>query len=146
MIESLFPYAYKIHVTTVFILIALVVLADTLGFLWVLGKKETLDRRMLSRIHNAIWVGLGVMLLAGAIMAYPYFDYLRTLTPFLVKMGFVAALIINSFVIGKHIPITTERPYATLTREEKAPLFLSGAVSTISWAGAIIAATMLDLS
>jgi hypothetical protein len=116
-----------------------------MGLLWILGKKETLDRALLSRIHNTIWVGLGIMLVTGATMAYPYQEYLRTLTPFLVKMGFVLALLINSFFIGKHLYLATERPFAMLTKKERLPLFISGTVSTISWIGIITAATMLDL-
>jgi len=64
---------------------------------------------------------------------------------FLVKMGLVATLIINSAFIGRFMRVATERPYATLRRSERVPLFISGTISVVAWIGTIIAATQLGI-
>jgi hypothetical protein len=55
----------------------------------------------------------------------------------------VAALIINSFFVGRFAKLASERPYASLARHERLPLLISGAVSTLSWLGAIACGLLL---
>lgn len=137
--------ALQVHLTTVVCLIALVVATDTLGLLWVLGKKETLSLRLLETLHRLVWLGLMTMLLSGATMFLSYKDYLLTVPAFFVKIGFITALVVNAVVIGRHLHIPSERSFISLSPRERVPLYVSGAVSTISWVGAILAARMLGL-
>lgn len=51
---------------------------------------------------------------------------------FYVKMGFVAALVINGFAIGTLRKKATTQRFSHLTLQEKTILFISGAVSTLS--------------
>lgn len=137
--------ALQVHLTTVFALIATVLATDLLALLWVLGKRETLPLWLMRTLHSVIWAGLLIMIVSGGTMFLSYREYLLTVPAFYIKMSFVLALIVNAFVIGKHLHIACERSYASLSREERQPLFISGAVSTISWIGVICAALMLGL-
>ncbi|MEX0917865.1 MAG: hypothetical protein WDZ93_01810 [Candidatus Paceibacterota bacterium] len=138
-------YALTVHITTVFALIATVVVTDVLGLLWVTGRLETLSRRTLTVLHRLVWVGLLIMIVSGATMFLSYKEYLLTVPAFYVKMGFVLTLVVNAFVIGRHMHIATVRSFAALSKEERRPLFISGAVSTTAWVGAVTAALMLEL-
>ena len=145
MIEALFPYILPVHITTSLVLVVLVLRADHHGFKWIRGKEEILDATALSKLHSYVWLGLFVMIFTGVLLAYPYQEYLRSYWPFLAKMSFVLALLINGVVVGKLMKIATVKPFRELTNREKMPLFVSGAVSTLSWAGAILMATLLNL-
>ena len=145
MVESLFPYILSVHVGIVFVLVPLILWTDHLGLNWVRGKTETIDARTLQRLHRLVWAGLCGMIVTGILLAYPYTDYLFNLTPFLIKVGFVAALVVNGLVIGKLMHIATRQPFRELGKRERIPLFVSAAVSTVSWVGAILMATMLNL-
>lgn len=60
-------------------------------------------------------------------------------------MGFVFALIINSFFIGSLMKTAFNHSFKSLALSEKLPLFISGSISGISWLGAIISAFNLGL-
>lgn len=132
-----------LHISAFFVNITFVVIADALALSWVLGKKEVLSIQVMRTLHRIVSVGLCVSVVTGAIMFWDVRDYLLTLPAFYTKMLFVLALVVNSFVIGKHMHIAVERPFKTLEPEEKRPLFISGAVSTIAWVGTFIAAKSL---
>jgi small-conductance mechanosensitive channel len=83
------------------------------------------------------------MVLTGFMIFWPMREFLLSRTQFYVKMAFVLTLFINSFVIGKLQVIATKRTFASLTPQEKVPLFLSGAVSTTCWILTIVAAFFL---
>ena len=134
-----------IHVAFVFLTLALVLTADGHGLLWLTGYLDTLPRQRMERLHRLIWLGLAVIILSGAIMFTFYQEYLVTVTAFWVKMGFVLALLINAFVIGRLAPLSYNRPFILLTYDERLPLFISGAVSVTAWVGAIVAAQFLGL-
>ena len=134
-----------IHVLFVFVTLALVVTADGHGFLWLIGKLEVLPRPRMELLHKLIWGGLSVIITTGAIMFLFYQDYLVTVTAFWIKMGFVLALLINAFFIGKLAHKSYSRPFVLLTHDERIPLIISGAVSTVAWVGAFTAAQFLGL-
>lgn len=137
--------ALTIHITTATALIGLVVATDLYGLLWVIGRRTTLSRRTLTVLHRLVWTGLTVMIASGGVMFLTYREYLLTVPAFFVKMGFVAALLINAVVIGRHLHLAAERPFAEVSRRERRSLYISGVVSTGSWVGAILAARMLGL-
>ena len=83
------------------------------------------------------------MIVTGFALFWPTRHFLLTRPQFYVKMAFVVTLLANSFVIGKLKDTSTTRPCASLSTREKIPLFISGAVSTVSWLMATAAAFFL---
>ncbi len=121
-----------------------VAFADHLGLLWIRGVRETLDERTLMYVHRAVFSGLIGLVVTGSILVWPAREFLLTESPaFALKMGFVAALILNSFAIGTLSRIAATKPASDLSASEAVPLVASGAISGISWLGAFIAAFFL---
>lgn len=118
--------------------------ADHLGFDWIRGKVAMLDRATVKKYHDRTWIGLILMILTGFVLFWPTREYLFTRPQFFIKMGFVLALFINSFVIGILSKISTTKTYSSLTFGQKLPLIISGGVSTISWLGATGMAFFLE--
>ncbi len=139
-----FPILY-VHLGTLGLVALLVLYADHQAFSWVMGHKEKLDGKAISMVHYLTLAALTVMIISGAAMAFPLKEYLLTVPAFFIKMGFVLALVINSFFIGKLLHTAVNHSYKSLAFSEKLPLFISGAVSGISWLGAVIAAFNLGL-
>lgn len=133
----------QIHITAVFVTLGIVVIADSHGLLWVLGKLKTLPAARMNLLHWATWTGLAVILTAGVFMFLGYGDYLLTLTAFRFKLLFVFALLINAFVIGKHMHIASSTSFAELSKKERFTLLFSGAVSGVCWIGAFVSAQFL---
>ncbi len=134
----------QIHITAVFTTLTLVVAADSHGLLWILGKMQTLPEKRMRFFHYATWIGLVVIISAGASMFITYPEYLLSLTAFKFKMLFVAFLLVNAFFIGKHLHIATSQPFASLPFKEKRILLISGLVSTAGWIGAYTCAQFLS--
>jgi hypothetical protein len=134
----------QIHLTAVFATLSLVVVADTHGLLWVLGKMSILPKRRMELLHRAIWIGLFCIVGAGVTMFSSYPEYLLTLPAFQLKMFFVAGLLLNAIFIGKHLNSAATRTFASLTGKERLILLLSGAVSTLGWIGAYTCAQFLS--
>ena len=120
-----------------------VVLADHMGFTWMSGNKPLLDGKNVKKYHYRTLIGLGLMLVTGFMLFWPMREFLLTRTQFYIKMGFVLALVINSFVIGILSKIATIKSFTSLSVKEKIPLLISGAVSAVSWLGAILMAFFL---
>lgn len=137
--------ALFVHLTTIFTLIPIIIGNDILALLWVRGTIPLLSRTLLTWVHWIVWGGLLLMIGSGFVMFLSYQDYLLSLPAFYIKMVFVAALLVNAFVIGKHHPTASERTYASLSSAERRPLFLSAAVSTVAWIGAYTAAQLLGV-
>ncbi len=135
--------AFYTHLISLSFTVLGVLFADHLGFDWLRGKKQLLDAEVLARTHRWVGVGLGLMLGSGSVLFWNAHTYLLTTAPFYIKMSFVLALIINSFVIETYMRTATERPFASLTRKEKLPLLISGAISTVCWLGAATTAFFL---
>jgi len=133
-----------IHVTAVFATLAVVVIADIHGLLWILGKMSTLPHQRMRLLHGATWIGLLTIITAGASMFITYPEYLLSLTAFKLKMLFVAGLLINAFFIGAHMKLATTTPFASLAGREKRILLVSGFISTAGWIGAYICAQFLS--
>lgn len=119
-----------------------IVHADHMGIKWILGKVETLDAKKVAHYHKGTWLGLILAIVTGTIVFITTKETILY-TQFYLKMEFVAALIINSFVIGKLSKIPTVKSFKSLTKKEKKMLFISGAISTISWLGAAITALFI---
>lgn len=134
---------FFIHIGSLFVAGAGVLYADQLAFAWLRGKKETLQHSHLLQAHYLVSAALAAIVLSGAYMFWPMRTYLLQQPLFYLKMFFVGALILNALVIGTLLRIATHKPFHILTRKEKFPLMLSGAISTIGWIGAGLTALML---
>ena len=139
------PSLVTIHIGVVIITLMVVLYADKQGWAWLRGRQEFLDATLLKRLHLLVWCGLAGLIATGLLLFWPLQAYLLYLPAFYVKMSFVLALLINSFVIGKLMYIATRRTYASLSRSERQPLLISGVISTLSWVGAIVAALLLGV-
>lgn len=111
--------------------------AEHLGLLWARGKVEKIELKLVTKYHNRTWFGFALIITTGLILFYPMREFLLSRPQFYVKMGFVAAIFINSFVVGTLLKIPTEQSFASLSLKKKTPLMISGAISTVSWLGAI---------
>ncbi|MFA5841827.1 MAG: hypothetical protein WC835_02600 [Candidatus Paceibacterota bacterium] len=134
---------FPIHMTGLAVAAVGVLLADHQAFNWVRGKKETLDLAKLTKYHHTVLWGLATLIISGFFLFWPSRNYLLQNTTFLIKMFFVVVLVMNSFVIGRFMPIATTREYSSLSFTERLPLMISGAASGVSWLGAAIAALFL---
>lgn len=134
----------SIHVTSVVLTILIVVIADLHGLWWLLGKVENLPKLRMIWFHHLIWLGLVSTIVAGGVMFSYAPEYYLNLTAFRLKILFVLALVINAWLIGKHISLTIESRFIDLTASQKKTLITSGLVSTIGWIGAIILAQFLS--
>jgi hypothetical protein len=133
-----------IHSFILFMTLAVVVFADLQGLRWVLGWVPTLSARVVRFLHLVVYLGLGGMIATGLSMFVRDSEYLLSNPIFLVKMMFVSALVINSFLIGAHIKVASEKPFAGLSRREKTKLIVSGAVSGLCWVGAMLLGFSLE--
>jgi len=138
-------YILPVHIGSFIITITSVIIADIHALLWVIGKLQTLSHRRMITLHNIVSIGLFVSITSGIIMFWPLREYLLTVTAFWVKMIFVVALVINSFIIARHVNIPTTRTFVSLTKNEQRPLIVSGLVSTVSWIGAFTSALFLGI-
>ncbi|MDP3958200.1 MAG: hypothetical protein Q8Q36_01905 [bacterium] len=126
-----------VHIGAVLATLAVVLYADHLGFQYFRGRRQTLDGRLMFRLHRTVWAGLIVIMATGFIMFWPARETYLSYAPFLTKMGFVAIIVVNAFFIGKLLPLASGRPFAALTEGEKRKLLVSGAFSSIGWVGAL---------
>ena len=140
-----FMYLLPIHIGAFILTITAVIIADLHALLWARGKLPLLESRRLKMLHNVVSTGLLVSITSGFIMFLPLREYLVTVEAFWVKMAFVLVLIINSFVIARHMHIPTTRTFPSLSKKARRPLFLSGAASGVSWIVVFASALLLNV-
>jgi hypothetical protein len=120
-----------------------VLVADKIGFSWIRGKTRTLSHKTLHILHETLSYALAALILSGLYLFWPERAYLLGQNLFLLKMFFVAALVINSVVIDRLMLVATKVPFTAISGKGKVVLFISGAISFACWAGAVIAAVLL---
>jgi hypothetical protein len=133
-----------LHILSLIYVVWNVYHADHMGFDWFRGKKEILDEKLVMKYHRGSFLGLGLMIFTGFLLFWPLREYLLSRPQFYIKMGFVFALIINGFVIKVLSKRAITNKFSNLSLKEKIPLFISGAISTVSWLGAFIMAFFLE--
>lgn len=132
-----------LHLLSVLFSGCVVFLADKQGLAWMRGKSPTLDPKRLRVYHYLTWTGLGLLIVTGFFLFYPMAGYLLHNPLFIIKMLFVGVLIANGALIHSLQKVATERTFASLSFEERLPLFTSGAVSGFSWVSAFVLAFFL---
>ena len=133
-----------IHLTILSLTVLVILFTDFNGFLWAIGKKEKLSKKLFTNLHKLVSLGLFGMLLTGSIMAYGYgSEILLRNYVFSTKMLLVVLLVCNAFLIGKHMQLSFENKFSELTTKEKMSLLISGGASTIFWISIFILGKML---
>lgn len=132
-----------IHILSLIFSGCVIVTADHDAFSWFRGKKETLDPEKMELLHQLTWIGLTLLITTGFLLFYPARVFLLSNPVFITKMIFVTLLLGNGFAIGKLSHVAHTRPFSSLSKGERTKLFISGAISSISWIGATIAAFFL---
>lgn len=130
----------SVHILSLLFAFATIFVADKDALAWMRGKKTTLNARRVRILHWCTWLALLGLTGSGIVMLYPTAGYLLSQPLFVMKMLFVVVLYINAILIGRFSHIAVERPFASLTADERIKLILSGAISSVSWLGAAILA------
>lgn len=139
MTEYILPF----HILSLLFTLYWIFRAEKDGLAWFRGKIQTIEHSEMHRLHRYVWIGLLSLIATGFVMFWPGRAYHLSNPTFLVKMGFVGALIINSFVIDRFLKVASEQSFAQLSKAKKIGLFASAAVSGICWIGAITMGFML---
>lgn len=142
------PYeiVLTIHIASFISNVSLVILADCIGLLWVIGKIRHLPRQFLLWAHHLIWIGLGFSIVTGVAMFLESAEYLLSTPVFYIKIFFLCVLLVNSVFISRHLHAALERgAFLQLTSAERRAFLISGAVSTLSWILVVVSAWMLEL-
>ncbi len=125
-----------VHLTTLAITAIAILYADHVGFQYMRGTKVFLDHARTLLLHRIVSVGLTGMILSGAFLLLPQWEFLIEDPVFQLKMAFVLVLTLNAFAIGKLSKITSEQSFGELPSQTKMILLISGALSGIGWLGA----------
>lgn len=134
---------FIIHLTSLALAAGGILIADHSALTWIRGKVDVVSPRLLLRLHWLVTIGLCGLIATGLLMFWPMRAYLMQEPQFWLKMSFVAALIVNSFIIDRLMHKATTHPFKSLTLAQKMPLFISGGISTLCWAGAATLAFFL---
>lgn len=145
MIESAHGFILTLHIAATIVTITIVLATDLYALTWLIGKNETLSPTIIRHSHTLVWTGLILTMSMGFLLFLPYAAYLLTDLAFRIKLFLILFLIVNAFVIGKHMHHATSQPFASLHKKDKVALLLSGAVSSFGWIGAIVAAQFIAL-
>lgn len=134
-----------IHLVAFFVNAACVVSADTIGLMWMRGMRDTLNTPLIRWLHWCVWAGLAVSIVSGIALFKEASSYLLSQPAFLVKVGFVAVLVVNSFVISHHLRAAGREPWRALPVGTKRAMLVSAGISFLSWVAVAVAATQTGL-
>lgn len=132
-----------LHIVSLGFVLGVTTIADKEAFMWVWGKKQTLDKKAFHNYHLLVWAGLISLSITGFYMFYPMRFFLLRDLLFDAKLLFVGILFINAILIGRLMQLAFVKPFSELTRKEKTSIILSGAISTFSWICAVGIAVMV---
>ena len=133
---------FTVHILSLLFAVCIMALADKEVFAWLRGKKETLIEKRMYLYHILMWEALFALIGSGILLALPRLSYLITQPLFVIKMLFVGILFVNAIILGRLMPVTSERGFSSLSKEEKMSVYMSGVISAFSW----IATTLVALT
>lgn len=145
LVAHQYMYVLPIHIAAFVVAITGVVISDLHAGWWLLKGTVRLPQRRLEWLHHLVGGALAVAVVSGALMAWPVWEYLITELSFQIKLGLVAALMINSVFIGRHVAVASRHTWRELVWSARMSLLVSGGVSTIAWIGTFSAAQFLPL-
>jgi hypothetical protein len=124
----------NLHIASIFCAVGVILLADHEAFLWMRGKKQVLSVSRMKLLHYAMWAVLLALITTGTLLFLPRYDYLLSQPLFVIKLLFVAILVVNAILIGNLMHVATKQSFASLSQNQKLELFMSGTISVFSWA------------
>ena len=128
----------QIHLTIFLVTAVFILYSDHLAFQYLRGKLETVPTRRGRSLHYIVLAGLIGMILSGAYMAYPAWEYYIALPEFQLKMAFVGILVMNSFFISRFLLVARATPFRDVPKNEKLKFYASGVASAVGWVGAAV--------
>jgi len=131
------------HIGAIVVTGILVLYADEQALEWVLGKKLRIDLGTVRFFHYAVALGLGAIIVTGSLLFLPRASFYLRNPDFIVKMIAVGVLIINTYFIDRFSMVATRQSFGSLPQSQRTPLFISGAVSILGWATALIGGLLL---
>jgi hypothetical protein len=131
---------FYIHIASLCVAALGILIGDHAAWQWLMHKRDVVGKRELTVSHWTVTLGLAGLMLSGLYLFWPMRNYLLGEPLFVLKMVFVAALVINSFFIEYLMHTASHTPWRALSMGERVPFILSGAVSTLSWVGAFLVA------
>jgi hypothetical protein len=132
-----------LHLLSMLFSVGVIFVADKEALAWFSGKRATLSHARVRALHALMWAGLLSLIGSGFLMFLPMAPYLLSQPLFIIKMLFVAILVVNAVLIGHLMDTALTRPRREVSVPELLPLMTSGAVSLLSWAAAILIAFYL---
>ncbi len=127
----------NVHIASIFFAGAVLLFADHDAFDWVLGKKQTLSHARMVLLHYLMWAALLSLIISGTLLFLPQASYLLHTPLFVIKLLFVAILVLNAILIGNLMHVAPKRPFSSLSLEEKLELYASGAISSFGWVSTV---------
>jgi hypothetical protein len=129
--------AVTVHVLSLVTAFGAVLMVDWHGALWMLGHRALHETtRIAAAASPLIWLGIGGLLASGALL-HP--DLGQPLT--VVKIGLVLVVALNGAVLSATRRALAARPplesLASLPRQLRRSVLLSGVVSQLAWCGAM---------
>lgn len=115
-----------------------VLYADEQAAVWFLGKRDYFHPGTMRFLHHAVSGGLALLIITGGILYYQAPPAYLSLGSFDIKMVLVFALILNTYAINRFSNVALTRPFSSLSRAERIPLYISGGISAFGWATTFI--------
>ncbi len=113
-----------------------VLAADAHAFAYLRGTPPLLPGRRMGLISAGVWTGIIGLVVSGAFLFWPDRDFYLVEPAFLVKMAFVAALIVNGLAVIAVTKRAASVPFASLSPVWKVAMIISGGISSAGWIGA----------
>ena len=108
--------------------------------------------RLIQLASRVVWIGLAVLFVSGLVLFLGDVDRYLDSSKFLAKMSIVLVAAINGVVFHfKHFKLLEKLVGKDLSKDKSAgeilkPMFVSGAVSGVSWAAALILGSLSFVS
>lgn len=128
----------ELHFFSLILTLPVILYADHMGFLYLTGRKQTLEYKKVAWAHRLVFVGISLLIITGIALTIPRIDYLLTKPFFYAKMALVITLVINGLFIGNTMKKATTTPFQNLEKDEKNLMIVSGAISGLSWLATIL--------
>lgn len=127
----------NLHIASIFCAVGVLLFADHEVFGWLRGKKQTLSALRMKVLHYGMWAVLSALIITGTLLFLPMYTNLLSSPLFVIKLLFVAILVVNAILIGNLMHAATRQSFASLSQNQKLALLMSGAISVFSWVSVI---------
>jgi TRAP-type C4-dicarboxylate transport system permease large subunit len=132
-----------LHIIAIITTGLFVLYADEEALQYVLGKKQTLNKKVTQFLHYAVALGLAVIIITGGLLYSENAQRYLSDPTFVIKMIALAALIINSYFLEKLSVRATQQSFASQSKSTQKVFFISGSVSLVGWVTAVACGLLL---